>query len=83
MRGIVMSKDVVIDLEQARRRRAATRLGDEYDLLTEPSEREQAALSLFNAAIESLQGGRASDDIDRVLERMDLLLDAMSAQANS
>ena len=78
-----MSKDVVIDLEQARRRRAATRLGVEYDRLTEPSERENAALLLFHAAIESLQGGRASDDIDRVLERMDLLLDALSAQANS
>ena len=47
------------------------------------SERENAALLLFHAAIESLQGGRASDDIDRVLERMDLLLDALSAQANS
>ncbi len=78
-----MSNDVVIDLEQARRRRAATRLGVEYDRLAEPSERETAALLLFHAAIESLQGGQASDDIDRVLERMDLLLDALSAQANS
>lgn len=78
-----MSNDVVIDLEQARRRRAATRLGVEYDRLAEPSERENAALLLFHAAIESLQGGRESDDVDRVLERMDLLLDALSAQANS
>jgi hypothetical protein len=83
MRDIAMSKDVVIDLEKARRRRAASRLGAEYDLLQEPSEREDAALLLFHAAIESLQGGRASNDIDRVLERMDLLLDALSAQATS
>jgi len=77
-----MSKNVVIDLEQARLRRAATRLGVEYDRLAEPSEREKAALLLFHAAIDSLQGGRASEDINRVLEQMDLVLDALSAQAN-
>lgn len=78
-----MNKDLVIDLEHARRRRAATRLGVEYDRLVEPSQREEAALLLFHAAIESLQEGRPSEDIDRVLERVDLLLDALSAQANS
>ncbi len=77
-----MGKDVVIDLEQARRRRATARLGVEYDRLGEPSEREKASLLLFHAAIESLQGGRTSAQIDRVLERMDLVLDALSAHAN-
>jgi hypothetical protein len=64
-------------------RRAATRLGVGYERLAEPSEREKAGHLIFHAAMQGQQGAHSSEDIDRILKRMDLLLDALSGQANS
>jgi len=78
-----MSNEMVIDIREARRRRTAARVGVDYDRLDEPSEQEKVALQVFHAALEGLQEGRSSEDIDRILDRMDMVLEVLGARANT
>lgn len=72
-----MNKGKVIDLETARRRKAAKAMHLELERIAEPSELENTALSFFHAITGVLEDGADPKDVDRLVDRLDRVLDAM------
>lgn len=70
----------VIDLKEARVQRAATSFDLDYEHIEEPTELEKAALQFFEAITDSLRQGADPDQVDRLVERMDLMLEAMDCR---
>ena len=73
-----MNAGNVISLVAAKQRRAAQSLGLDYDRMAEPSEVEQVALHLFNVVAQALENGAQPDDVNKLIERMDLVISALA-----
>lgn len=71
-----MAQTTVVNLEAERRRRAA----QEVPLIDDPTDKEKAALQLFHAVSNALQNGAPPHEVERLLNRMDRILEAMDTR---
>ena len=78
-----MNTSNVIDLASVRGRRAARSFGIDFERRYEPSEMEQAAFSFFHAITNALDDGAESKQVDRLVDRMDLMLHALDTNPNT
>jgi hypothetical protein len=67
----------IIDFDDARMRRAANSFDVDIDHIDEINELEKAALRFFEAITTSLEHGAQPDQVDRLVDRMDLMLSAI------
>ena len=75
-----MNTSNVIDLESVRGRRAARSFGVDFDRRFEPTEMERAAFSFFHAITNALDDGAQPEQVDRLVDRMDLMLRALERE---
>lgn len=67
----------IIDFDDARMRRAANSFDVDIDHIDEITELETAALHFFVAITDSLEHGAQPEQVDRLVDRMDLMLSAI------
>ena len=67
----------IINFGDARMRRAANSFDVDIDHIDEVNELEKAALHFFEAITSSLEQGADPDQVDRLVDRMDLMLSAI------
>lgn len=67
----------IIDLDAVRERHTARAMGLDTDTLQEPDDLEKAAFGFFNSIANALDGGAEPEEVDRLVARMDRVLDVL------
>jgi len=72
-----MKTSNVVDFQAALERKAARTLELDQERLATPSELENAALRFFEVITETLEQGAKTEDVDRLVNRLDRVLEAI------